>query len=254
MRKATLAAKKKYEGSFFPTSNGDSVEVMEYINNNNIFVRFIGTGGERWTTIRVVKRGIIRDYMSPSVCGVGILGGGFKNGEAYTRGYKLWVRMISRCYGEWNKKNTPTYEGVTVSENFKNYQFFKLWCNSQTGFDETGWELDKDVLSFGAKVYSENTCCFIPKEINSLLIYDRLNRNELPTGVHFCNTKKKYVAQMNKHCAVRFIGCFETSDDAALAYKECKEAHIKSIAEKWKEKIDRRVYESLINWEISLHG
>ena len=31
-----------------------------------------------------------------------------------------------------------------------------------------GWELDKDILEKGNKTYSPETCCFVPRVINSL--------------------------------------------------------------------------------------
>lgn len=33
-----------------------------------------------------------------------------------------------------------------------------------------GWHLDKDILLKGNKVYSPETCAFVPAKINSLLI------------------------------------------------------------------------------------
>ena len=35
-------------------------------------------------------------------------------------------------------------------------------------------------------------------------------------------------------------------------YKNAKEAHIKSLADKWKGKIDEKVYSALINWEVGV--
>jgi hypothetical protein len=35
-------------------------------------------------------------------------------------------------------------------------------------------------------------------------------------------------------------------------YKREKEKYIKEIAEKWKDKIDLRVYDALMSWEINI--
>lgn len=60
-------------------------------------------------------------------------------------------------------KNKPTYEGCTVCDEWLYFSNFKKW------FDENyieGFQLDKDIIIRGNKVYSPQTCCFVPKEIN----------------------------------------------------------------------------------------
>ena len=82
----------------------------------------------------------------------------------------LWCSMLKRCYSNAYKKRQPTYEDCEVSNNFKSYEYFYEWCNKQVGFNNKDWQLDKDLLTKGNKVYSENTCIFIPAEINLLLV------------------------------------------------------------------------------------
>ena len=48
------------------------------------------------------------------------------------------------------------------------------------------------------------------------------------------------------------VGTYDTPEEAFYAYKPVKEAHIKSLAEKWKDQIDPRVYEALMNWTIEI--
>lgn len=75
-------------------------------------------------------------------------------------------------------KKYPTYKDCEVSENFKSYEYFYEWCNKQIGFGNEYWQLDKDLLIKGNKVYSENTCHFIPKEINLVLTKSDKKRGE----------------------------------------------------------------------------
>ena len=43
-----------------------------------------------------------------------------------------------------------------------------------------------------------------------------------------------------------------TPEEAFLAYKKDKEAYIKDVANKWKDKIDPRAYEALMNYEVEI--
>ena len=48
----------------------------------------------------------------------------------------------------------------------------------------------------------------------------------------------------------RYLGYYNTPEEAFLVYKEAKEKRIKEVANKWKGKISDNVYEALINWHV----
>ena len=62
-----------------------------------------------------------------------------------------------------------------------------------------GWQLDKDILIKGNKIYSPDTCCFVPSEINNLFVGCNKSRGSLPIGVTFNKRLKRYVAQISKN-------------------------------------------------------
>ena len=164
----------------------------------------------------------------------------------------LWYSMLTRCYSDTSKKQRPTYEGCEVSENFKYYEYFYEWCNEQIGFDNEGWHLDKDLLVKSNKVYSENTCVFLPHEINSLLTKRTTSRGNHLIGVCWHNTNKAFVAKVNKNKGKQeHLGYFKTEIEAFNAYKKAKESFVKEQANKWKDKIDGRAYNALMNYEVS---
>lgn len=74
---------------------------------------------------------------------------------------------------------------ISSSENFKHYTYFQDWCSKQVGFNVEGFALDKDTLVKGNKVYSEDTCCFVPQEINSLMTKANARRGTYIIGVNF---------------------------------------------------------------------
>lgn len=190
--------------------------------------------------------------MSKLVQGVGINDRTYPaniNGKA-TKEYNLWTAMLSRCYSASELEKHPTYIGCSVSDTFKCYSLFYEWCHGQIGFGMSGFQLDKDLLIKGNKQYSEHTCIFIPKYLNSLLTNSRLSRGPLPIGV----TKEgnSFQAQCNVLGVKKYLGMFKTPELAFNAYKTFKEDYIKQQAELYKNSIDVRAYNALINYIISI--
>ena len=148
---------------------------------------------------------------------------------------------------------SPTYEGCKVGDKFKSYEYFYEWCHSQIGFGVDGWHLDKDLLVKGNKVYSEDTCVFIPTEINSLLVKRENMRGKYLIGVSWCKTNKAFKAQVNKNKGMQeYLGSFNTELEAFNAYKQAKESFIKEQANKWKSQIDIRAYNALMNYRVEI--
>jgi len=248
----------KYEGKIFKTAKYGDLVITKYINNHKVFVKFINTNYETTAHICHIRNGIVKDKLSPSVHGVGILGEGVsKNKGKQTKEYQLWSSLLERCFDEKFQKKHPTYKGCEVSDNFKYFPYFKEWCNGQIGFnsvDEKGnpFELDKDILVKGNKLYSESTCLFVPREVNTLLTKSDMVRGELPVGVTYSKSGMKYVAQISMFKEIKRLGSFLTVEEAFYTYKIAKELHIKEVANKWKDKIDPRAYEALMKYQVEI--
>ena len=148
--------------------------------------------------------------------------------------------------------NTPSYVDCTVLEKWRYLSNFKEWCEKQIGFGNEGLELDKDILVKGCKIYSEDTCAFVPAEINCALLSSKKVRGSFPQGVIYNSTKTRYRARIQRGYKWESLGTYDTPEEAFYVYKPVKEAHIKSLAEKWKDKIDHRVYEALMTWTIEI--
>lgn len=246
----------EYVGRTFSTKTCGDVVVLKHENDDKVQVRFSKTGSVVKTTLRSLLKGSIKDREQPSVFGVGVVG----EDKICTDGvlhadYRLWVNILNRCYKRY-KRSRVQYEGCIVSENFKYFPYFRNWCANQKGYgsvDDFGhaFAIDKDILVKGNRIYSEDTCCFVPREINNLL-NGRKNRNQkLPTGVHLRESSGKYIAAICKDRVVTHIGVYTTSSEAFEAYKVVKETYIKEVADKWKAQIDPRVYEVLMDWNVT---
>ena len=230
-------------------------KILKYNDSANVEIRFLKTGYETSVELGNIKNGKVKDLYAPSVYGVGVLGTKYPSrvNDVHTKEYGLWKRMLVRCYSDDFKKKRPTYEGCEVSNNFKSYEYFYEWCNEQVGFGNEGWHLDKDLLVKGNKVYSENTCVFLPAEINTILVNCTASRGEYLIGVSWSKTNKAFKARVSKNKGKsEYLGLFNTELEAFNAYKTTKESFIKEQAEKWKGKIDNRAYNALMNYVVSI--
>ena len=242
-------------GKVFKSKSSGDFKVLKYNDNRNVEIQFLNTGFEAVVQLVQVKSGEVKDKYLPSVYGVGILGTKYPtaiNG-VQTKEYNLWQHMLKRCYSDKYQKKYPTYKGCEVSDKLKSYEYFYEWCHKQIGFGNQGWHLDKDLLVKGNKVYSEDSCVFIPAEVNTLLVKSTASRGEHLIGVCWSNTHKAFKAQVSKSKGKReYLGSFATEIEAFNAYKVVKESFIKEQANKWKGKIDDRAYEALMKYTVEI--
>jgi hypothetical protein len=165
--------------------------------------------------------------------------------------YSKWIGMLQRCYSSKCQSKYPTYLGCEVSDNFKNFQYFAEWCNKQIGFAE-GYQLDKDLLVKGNKLYSEDNCVFIPREINMFLTTAKSARGEHFIGVHYDKVKKKFKTALAFDNKMVYLGSFDSQEEAFITYKSAKEKKALELSEIFKNKVDHRVIEALINFRVSI--
>lgn len=146
-----------------------SIEIIKYTNANHVKVRFALTGSERVFTSDAIRDGRIKDLFAPSVYGVGFMGDGkFKSSAngAKSKPYSCWHSMMQRCYDSEFHKTQQSYMGCSVSKVWHNYQVFAEWFELNYPMDGGSYELDKDLKVAGNRVYSPESCMFIPKILN----------------------------------------------------------------------------------------
>ncbi|PHS02412.1 MAG: hypothetical protein COA78_21060 [Blastopirellula sp.] len=151
----------------YTSKNNGRCKVLEYIDSSNVVVEFLDTGYICTSEAASVKKGLVKDRLKPNVCGVGFVGvGGYD--AAYkrvpTKPYVTWKSMLERCYGNVQKR-CPTYKGVTVCNEWHNFQVFAQWFNDNY---IDGFQLDKDIKTEGNKIYSPSTCLFVSRKDNSI--------------------------------------------------------------------------------------
>lgn len=163
--------------------------------------------------------------------------------------YALWNSLMKRCALNGRVQMIHTsYLGCESHETFKNFQLFAGWCQHQIGFGITRYQLDKDILVPGNRIYGPDTCCFVPSQINTLLTYDRANNGDLPTGISL--VAGRYKAQVSIEGRRKHIGYFDTPEAAHEAYKAAKLNEIHRQAAIYKDTIDPRAYAALMAYSF----
>lgn len=250
-----IETKEKYLGKVFQSNSYGTFKIVGYTSHTQVKVVFVETGYETVTHLGLIRRGEVKDCFKPTVRGFGIIGDENirDNNGIVLETYRKWESMLDRVYGRCCKKDTTNpYYNTSVSEDFRWFGDFKGWCEKQIGFDQEGWALDKDILIKGNKVYSPETCCFVPVELNSLLVNNRATRGEFPVGVYYDASRSKFQSYIRMYGKRKHLGRFDTPKEAFYAYKQAKEAYIKEVAELYKDQIDPRVYDALMKYEVDI--
>jgi hypothetical protein len=145
----------------------------------------------------------------------------------WTRSGLVWNNMRKRCNPDnFEQASGSCYVGCTMSENFKNFEFFVEWHQKQIGFGFSGYEIDKDILLDGNKEYHEDKCVLVPQALNSFFLVHP-NKSGLPQGVNIHAQSGRFRATLTANQKSKHIGLFETSEEASVAYQNAKKQECK---------------------------
>jgi len=170
------------------------------------------------------------------VCGVGYQTKGQYSKKNAPKIYTVWSAMLYRCYGKNARIMYPTWSGFTVCDEWLCFQNFALWFVDNY---VEGFHLDKDWKVLGSKVYSPETCCFIPAEINTC-------KGDLSKSKGYTIVNGRY-AVMGMSDKAHHLGTYKTEEEARQVFVNFKRDVIRQKAEKWKSQIPKEVYNNLIN-------
>ena len=244
---------------------GTPMKIVEYKDAVNIIVEFQDKYKARvHTTYRCFKNGGVKNPYDREVCGVGYYGVGKyksrgKDGKK-TRAYETWRDMIRRCYDPHTINKYPTYIDCYVCELWHCFQNFAKWYyeNYYEVENETMC-LDKDILCKNNKIYSPETCIFVPQRINVLFTKRDTTRGEYPIGVNYYKPYGKLLV----HCSVFengkvkhiHLGYFPLKNpfQAFYTYKQFKESYIKQVADEYKDLIPEKLYKAMYKYEIEIN-
>ena len=177
-------------------------------------------------------------------------GGRYKTTGPGAKAHTTWYNMLRRAYCPKYHASRPTYIGCSVDKRWLEYQEFAVWFENHE-YSNHGYELDKDLLLPGNKIYAPELCVFVPRQLNTLLIDSGAARGRYEQGVSFNKQRNKFRARIKINGKPKHLGCFDTELEAYQAYKIAKEANVKRMALEWQDRIADNVFQALMNWQLT---
>lgn len=193
------------------------------------YIKFIKTGFIKRVRADAIRSGKAKDPYYPIIYGVACLGivESTYDGKYCTKEYNTWHGMIARCY-DINASNYPIYggKGVKVCDRWLCFEYFLEDIPELPGYYEwknsNDYNLDKDILQenipYELRVYSKETCMFIPGYINRQRAKIDNKPKTLNNYFGVYKEKGKYRASIEVNKTKISLGTFTNEIAAVNAY------------------------------------
>lgn len=220
-------------------NQGSLMKIVECLENGKIIVEFQDDYKFKVGSLYGnFKSGSIKNPFHPSIYGVGITGNKYPRSIncKMTKEYDTWIHILQRCFDDRLKEKQPSYIDKECCDEWLYYPNFYEWLHSQPNFDKwyhgKRWAIDKDILVKRNKVYSPETCCLIPQNVNCLFLKREAERGNYPIGVRYKDGEGFIATCRNPFIdKAEDLGSYSTPERAFQAYKAYKEDIIKQVAE-----------------------
>lgn len=239
-------------GDTFLTKRCGICTVIEYVSYVEVYVKF-EDGNIVKTRVQSLGKGHCRNLNSKLVLGVGIndMLGAEKTKE-FIKQRQMWFGVLQRCFSIKLLERRPTYKNCKVYESWLWLSNFIKDIKSIENYEKSlneGWQLDKDLLSNEGKLYSKDTCCFIPRSLNLVISSYPKKLNGLPKGVKL-SKGGRYFAILQKEGNQIFLGSYDSVEEASRVYNIAKKEHLLNIADSIKDIVPENVYKALVNFNL----
>lgn len=115
---------------------------------------------------RQIDTGNIKNPYGKEFYGVGYLGVGAYNSVSSSAAYLVWTNLMKRCYSAERSSKYRVYDDCVIDERWHSFQEFGKYYHKNCK-DE--YLITKDLLIDNCKVYSEDTCIFVPQCVEEYL-------------------------------------------------------------------------------------
>lgn len=160
------------------------------------------------------------------------------------KAYKSWMHMLTRVYSKKYLIKQPSYTGVTVCDEWLIFSNFRKWWLDNY---IDNYQLDKDILSMDSKVYSPDTCIYIPRWLNCFITNNLRGRGSSKIGTSWVEDSNKFKAQCNnpKTTTTEYLGLFDTEEEAHQVWKDKKLKYALELKSEM-DAIDLRIYPNVV--------
>ena len=233
-------------GKSYRTKSCGFLNIVVYLGWKEVQVRFVGYNNTLTVPAGNIRKGAVKNPMKPVVHGVGFFGIGTYSLVKDKKAYHTWNSMLVRCYDPKYLNTGNTYVDCYVCDEWLNFQNFAEWFYKSNYKDK--WQLDKDIINQGNKVYSPENCAFVDQETNNSVLSCNSRRGASMLGVSWCKMTKKFVARCNDYSKnTDVLGYFDVELDAHKVYKIAKYEVLHRLA---KRQTSKRVSRGLMTWVI----
>lgn len=231
-------------GTKYMNNQGSAFLIEKYNRAIDIDIRFVEGRYKKKVTAGQIKKGAIQNPFHRVSSGVGYMGVGRFSTMNSPKASQVWRGIIHRCYDKKRaEKFIKNYDGCSVHEDWHNFQNFAEWYEKNYS---DGYEVDKDLLFIGNKIYSKKTCILVPQWLNVFTASAKSIRGEFPVGVSKRKGKDDFEAYCNFDGKRMRLGVFSNSESAHRAWME-KKLSIALSKKNEMDDIDERIYPNVVS-------
>ena len=169
------------------------------------------------------------------------------NQELKYQYHDWWYRRFTHMH--LRVSDIISYSDVRISD--ERYSFEKFYDDLLCIPNSTmlGWHMDKDLLSpKNSRVYSKDTVCFIPPQINQYLVKtNQIQKRGLLRGVRV--TEGRYLCKYNLDKKVK-SKMFNTEIEAFLYYREKHNVELNKVVDEYEQLLPKSICSLLRSYKI----
>lgn len=147
--------------------------------------------------------------------------------------YVDWQSVLQRCFDNKFKTKYPTYKDCTVCEEWRYFSNFRNWVlNIQPNKNWENCVLDKDILLYGNKEYSPDTCVYVEDSLNLFFNINSAKRGGNLIGASYHKVVNKYGSKcQDPFNGIVHLGYFHTELEAHKAWQAKKHEYACQLAD-----------------------
>lgn len=160
-------------GTMYKCKTGEWMQILDYQGKFKVTIKFLDWFG--YVTVANmdnIRKGSVKNPYHILANG-GYFGAGPYVASRCMNVYKVWDSMLRRALMHKNNGSHQLYNNCSVCEEWRNFQIFADWYIKYVSSlnPNYSYQIDKDIFQWGLvnKIYSPQTCCLIPDQLNDLL-------------------------------------------------------------------------------------